>query len=332
MPDEKIDIPAKCTEIFLNFDFKKLDTSLNYLINEHALLFKAKSAMLYRKCSEYGYELLCQNNDFCTGLNEEIASLCNKTSKGEALETVISNKKEQINNKITILNISPSPNSDGNVSYAIALVDGIELSEMQLLHEGFINTFVRKLLEDCEERRAFAIDTMTGALSRNEFEKAKERIKKEKNKQYAVSFIDIFDLKTVNDTYGHDSGDRYIKGVANAIRKHVIEPLGKDVLFYRPGGDEFVILWEAESEDSSKKKSEIIMEMLEEAKTTVEQNSNLIVGYPDVTSFDHGESFGRSEEFSQVLMDADERMYANKEKHKKEKMKKKRKLKNWFKK
>ncbi len=60
------------------------------------------------------------------------------------------------------------------------------------------------------------------------------------NKQtnFALIYADLVALKTVNDTYGHKAGDRYIVSVANALQKAIRE----DDFSARIGGDEFVII------------------------------------------------------------------------------------------
>ncbi len=54
-----------------------------------------------------------------------------------------------------------------------------------------------------------------------------------------ISFVDIDGLKSVNDLYGHDDGDRLIKLIAEALKKYVREA---DSLV-RIGGDEFFIIF-----------------------------------------------------------------------------------------
>ncbi len=57
-------------------------------------------------------------------------------------------------------------------------------------------------------------------------------------KEYCyVLFIDLDGLKTVNDNYGHEEGDRYIKIAA----KHIKDTFNKDTIS-RIGGDEFLII------------------------------------------------------------------------------------------
>ena len=53
---------------------------------------------------------------------------------------------------------------------------------------------------------------------------------------FSVIMADANGLKRINDTYGHDIGDRLIRIVALCITKAV----GKNGSVYRTGGDAFV--------------------------------------------------------------------------------------------
>lgn len=53
----------------------------------------------------------------------------------------------------------------------------------------------------------------------------------------AAIFMDMDDLKSVNDRYTHEEGDRYITAVADVLR----QCCGPDDLLVRFGGDEFVV-------------------------------------------------------------------------------------------
>ena len=81
------------------------------------------------------------------------------------------------------------------------------------------------------------IDTMTGLGNRTAF--------LEENKSNAIfpgmiSYImmDANNLKTINDTLGHNKGDELIITIAKCMRKAV----GHNGQCYRIGGDEFVII------------------------------------------------------------------------------------------
>jgi diguanylate cyclase (GGDEF)-like protein len=53
-----------------------------------------------------------------------------------------------------------------------------------------------------------------------------------------VATLDVDDLKTYNDTHGHDEGDRLLERLADAIRQE----LRPDDVLARLGGDEFALL------------------------------------------------------------------------------------------
>ena len=59
-------------------------------------------------------------------------------------------------------------------------------------------------------------------------------------KNMAVMFMDIDAFKTINDTMGHDFGDKILKEVSDRLLKS----LRKSDILARIGGDEFIILIE----------------------------------------------------------------------------------------
>lgn len=58
------------------------------------------------------------------------------------------------------------------------------------------------------------------------------------NKKFAVMLIDLDNFKTVNDTIGHNGGDKLLKDVG----KRFISSLRKEDMVARIGGDEFLLL------------------------------------------------------------------------------------------
>ena len=84
-------------------------------------------------------------------------------------------------------------------------------------------------------------DELTGLYNRRAWDKFL-RAEEERCKQYghpaAVLFIDLNDLKKVNDSLGHEEGDRLIQNAAQVLRDNV----RINDIVARLGGDEFVIL------------------------------------------------------------------------------------------
>ena len=72
-------------------------------------------------------------------------------------------------------------------------------------------------------------------------------------------FIDCDDFKLVNDRYGHDVGDEYLKHVANLL----VRWLRETDLVFRFAGDEFVVLLPNQDEIGVQKSAERITEFLE---------------------------------------------------------------------
>ena len=92
------------------------------------------------------------------------------------------------------------------------------------------------------EKFAF-YDRLTMLPNRLYFEsnlkKTLNKIRRE-HKEAALLFMDLDRFKGINDTLGHDVGDRFLKKVAQRLRR----VLGNNVLMARMGGDEFVALVE----------------------------------------------------------------------------------------
>ena len=126
---------------------------------------------------------------------------------------------------------------------------GIE--EIDILSENFNNLSIeldertKKLLESeiIRERneKLANTDAMTNVYNRRfleDFASKYLQIVKREDHKISMLLIDIDNFKTINDTYGHDLGDKIIIEFARILKDNIRE----NDLIVRYGGDEFVVL------------------------------------------------------------------------------------------
>jgi diguanylate cyclase (GGDEF)-like protein/PAS domain S-box-containing protein len=108
----------------------------------------------------------------------------------------------------------------------------------------------RKQMEE-ELRLAARTDRLTGLINRGLFcdrlEQALLRRRRHRDYHFAVLFLDLDRFKLVNDTFGHEAGDRLLVEVAERLRSAVrcndsISRHTRGHSAARFGGDEFVLL------------------------------------------------------------------------------------------
>jgi len=84
-------------------------------------------------------------------------------------------------------------------------------------------------------------DALTGLPNRRSFHEHLTEfllLKERNNIQLSILFIDIDDFKHINDTNGHDAGDKVLKHLANILNDNV----RKSDFVVRWGGEEFIVL------------------------------------------------------------------------------------------
>lgn len=96
---------------------------------------------------------------------------------------------------------------------------------------------IERNAQKVEHQRLAFTDTMTGLSNRAGFNATIAKLGCEVPGTWGLLMIDLDNLKKVNDTFGHHSGDKLIAGVANAIVS--IVPKGRA---FRLGGDEFAVI------------------------------------------------------------------------------------------
>ena len=124
-----------------------------------------------------------------------------------------------------------------------------EIKGRSVVWHGYMSDVtLRKNNQLAAERLAY-FDTLTGLPNRRAFldrmAEAVERCRKTDGRG-ALLFIDLDNFKSLNDTQGHDVGDKYLKQVAQRLGAAI----GEAGTVARIGGDEFVIVIEAIGGDS----------------------------------------------------------------------------------
>ncbi|MDO5147950.1 MAG: diguanylate cyclase domain-containing protein [Oscillospiraceae bacterium] len=82
-------------------------------------------------------------------------------------------------------------------------------------------------------------DLLTGILNKRSFETFTENVLSGSKEKRSLILLDIDNFKGVNDTLGHEYGDKVLAGVGEILRKTFPE---SDALLGRLGGDEFCVL------------------------------------------------------------------------------------------
>lgn len=178
----------------------------------------------------------------------------------------------------------PLFNEEGFVTGIIGLINNV--TEHELLK--------KKLQEQAKT------DALTGLYNRAYLD---EFIKTHNDACYPLAIIsaDCDGLKEINDTYGHNAGDEYIKATVNLFQM----VLPKERILFRMGGDEFLILLPSTSEE----KALLLVEQLKDKQKQFHiQNRQLSVSF-GVSVMDT-----RTDSFHMCITDSDKNMYLEKRK------------------
>lgn len=106
----------------------------------------------------------------------------------------------------------------------------------------FFKLSLQRKKYEFELKRQANYDIMTKALNRTTGIAMLEKIHELANRHntaFSIAYIDINNLKHINDTLGHSYGDDLIKAVASCI----IKEIRTSDIFIRLGGDEFLIVF-----------------------------------------------------------------------------------------
>ena len=156
-------------------------------------------------------------------------------------------------------------------------------------------------------------DTLTGIANRyalvEELHRAVSRITPSKASP-AILFIDLDNFKAVNDTYGHQAGDRVLQQFCFRVDALLNDERS---FFARLAGDEFVILLSNTAESEAKNLAEQIS-VVADKLFIVGQHKIQIGASVGITFYRQGETH------DYFLSRADNKMYRNKKRSRKERL------------
>lgn len=178
------------------------------------------------------------------------------------------------------------------------------------IYDGFLEAALEfeQMIESAYDTlmaRINATDPLTGAQTRSHMRALLEDrlIKSRDGGPSWIVMVDLDHFKSINDRYGHDIGDQVLKGFASVVRDHI----RANDLFFRYGGEEFLLCISDVSEDT-------IMAVAERLRQAISNENHQL---PEGHSISVTASFGITEltekrSVTEAISTADVAMYAAK--------------------
>lgn len=287
-------------------------SSLRSVLNESDTLLDGEIFMVNRE------GLYISAKDMQKVHNKQII-FSEEESEYELLEKAFAEKNDQVG--IVIINgeeykaqITYLENYDWAIVQCIAMESVFEgMKYIDLVKYGalvivvvLIGCVARIALHWRTSQKRVNTDALTGCNSRAATEVMVETTDKITNRHITLIYLDLNKFKMVNDTYGHDVGDR----ILCIFSKSLVKVFGKYGFVGRMGGDEFMVILTGIREESALKLCHKLEEVL------VEESKKLDFEYTISTSYGIATRLaGESTTMEQLMVVADENMYKFKEAH-----------------
>lgn len=149
--------------------------------------------------------------------------------------------------KETLEKLQQSQEEDGSVLYSVVLDDGSirylhsECKKDGVRNIGLIEDVTASTLEKMQIERERDCDGLTKLYGRRGFKREADELflQPERLKQAALLMMDLDNLKTINDKFGHNFGDLYIQTAGRCF----VDNTPEQTICARISGDEFLVLF-----------------------------------------------------------------------------------------
>jgi len=313
--EKKVEERTKDLEIDIS-KRKKVEEALRKSQQEFESLFRSSpEALVY--LDEKG-TILDANTRFC-----KLFGYSTKEIKGRNIDDGMIHPSDKIKEgkKLSIKGLEGYLNYETIRKKKDGTLFPVSISATPLIMDGqpkgeigiYIDITKRKQLE--AKLKNFAnFDSLTGSCSRRyglDILDRQIKLAQRRKGSILLAYIDIDNLKDINDTFGHEEGDKVLKGVVKLLKSTLREI---DIIC-RMGGDEFLLIFP----DSSLQDSSLIKKRINENLTKLNHSLKkpykieLSVG---LSCYDPA----NPQPMDELIRIADKKMYEDKKdkKHKKE--------------
>lgn len=129
----------------------------------------------------------------------------------------------------------------GSARWLHALFSSVHNENDEALVECILYDISERTRREQQTRAEAERDPLTQLFNRRAGERRLQEVLEQARQQqemYALMLIDLDSFKPINDTYGHEAGDRVLVAIANRLT----QSLRKQDVVVRWGGDEFVVM------------------------------------------------------------------------------------------
>lgn len=215
---------------------------------------------------------------------------------------------------VSVVQKALATNTLQTLEYELTIAKGPRIFEMRVMASGENEAvaIVRDVTErkKAEEEMIYLRfrDRLTGLYNRDFFEEELRRLDTERQYPLSVIMGDIDGLKLINDVLGHQQGDCVAVTIADILR----ESCRDEDIVCRTGGDEFTILLPQIDEADVRK---IMRRIKRKCEEQMEKGALTSLSLGAGTKHDQGKLA------AQLIKDADDNMYRNKQTNRDQRLK-----------